>query len=172
MARLASNEVDSHDAVVTAWLAKNRADKPVLKVYKSVNRHALTQTYKPGRSELNMEWILCHKDNQNKDVFTGEEVNMVQSLILGADLETCSQGLLVKLRAPVSIDKALQLVQDEDGAPMVISEVNGRTVLVEMIQVCLDDKAHTKIVAKGLAMDTGETIHYENEVDLSAIPFD
>ena len=42
MARLASNEVDSHDAVVTAWLAKNRADKPVLKVYKSVNRHALT----------------------------------------------------------------------------------------------------------------------------------
>lgn len=60
---------------------------------------------------------------------TFEDVNPMHALFLGADLSNNE----IKLRAPVSIDAPMNLALDEEGTPMIVSEVDGRTAILDYI---------------------------------------
>lgn len=52
----------------------------------------------------------------------------------------------------------MRLVQDEEGVPMIVSEMNGEVVIVDTIYVNLDDKSKTQIVAHGISGSTGDPV--------------
>ena len=53
----------------------------------------------------------------------------MHAMFLGADLVNNE----IKLRAPVSIDAPMNLALDEEGTPMIVSEVNGRQAILDYI---------------------------------------
>ena len=176
MTKLVYSDVDRINDLVTTFLSdKGSLANPLLRIYKSSNRHCLCYYYEPGNASLALKWVIVHTDETSP---TGvslklEDVQMMHSLVLGADLENSPQGLLVKLRAPVTIESPLYMVQDETGSPMIYSNLpDGTTAIMERIYVNLAVPSDVEIIAEGLDMTTGAPVKVVRNMDLSGFPLE
>ena len=146
---------------------------PVLKLYKSKNRHVLCYYYTPGASSIDLKWVLTRTDESGKYTHVFEDVNMVHSLVLGADVVKDNVGVLQpKLRAPVSVDAPMRLVQDEDGVPMILSEIHDKAAILDSIYVNLDTPSQVEVFAHGIDAESGAKVRAARMVDLSGLPLE
>jgi hypothetical protein len=72
---------------------------------------------------------MARKQDDGSYQMSFEDVNPMHALFLGADIVNNE----IKLRAPVTIDAAMNLALDEEGTAMIVSEVDGRTAILDYI---------------------------------------
>ena len=163
------SEVNRLDAAVSEYL-KAHGRSPVLKLYKSTNRHALLYYYEPSSMKIRLEWLLVHVDKVTGEyIFEFEDVSMMHAMFLGADLVESNGTWIMNLKVPLGED--LQITQDEDGSGMIVVQMDSGPAVLDRLYVDLTNKSAVEVLAKGLSME-GRSVEDTRVVDLSAFPIE
>ena len=174
MGHLSHDELPKLQKAVDAHL-KSLGKLPVLKLFKSSNRHALLYFYDPKTNVISLEWLLVHVDKVTGSyIFETESVSMVHAMFLGADVsyDGPSGQYKMVLKAPIGADFDLQVSVDEDNQGMILAETAQGLSMLTALYVDLADKKNVVVYAEGLLMSTGASVEDTRIVDLSSFPIE
>lgn len=174
MGRLSHEELPKLQLAVDEHL-KSLEKMPVLKLFKSTNRHCLLYFFDPSNNSIRLEWLLVHVDKTNGSyIFETEPVSMVHGMFLGADVvyDNSQQVYHMVLKAPIGADLDLQVSVDEQGQGMILTDTSRGLSMLTCLYVDLADKKNVHVYAEGLLMASGESVEETRVVDLSSFPIE
>ena len=172
MGALSHEELPRLEKAVEEHL-KSHGKHPVLKLYKSTNRHVLLYSYDTDANAIRLEWLLVHVDKSDGHyIMEFEPVSMIHSMFLGADVSLDGSVYRMNLKAPIGADFDLQVSVDEDGQGMILTETSRGLAMLTSLYVDLADKKAVQVTAEGLLMDSGARVEELRVVDLSSFPIE